>query len=129
MATIVETYDDAAILAMVKERGATFKSLVIQMFKDNADLVRDALETFPAKEGRSVKKERTPEQKAAANQARLARKEYFDAFELDHTEEEIAAEVKRYNAELRKNRRELQKRVTERKASDSESDEPLGSAF
>lgn len=129
MSTIVETYDDEAILAMVKERGATFKSLVIQMFKDNADLVRDALETFPAKEGRPVKKEKTPEQKAAANQARLARKEHFDAFKLDHTEDEIADEVKRYNAELRRNRCELKKQTAHRKGTDSETDEPVGSSF
>lgn len=119
--------EDKAIMAMVKEHGATYKSLVVKIFQKNPELVRETLELVQPKVVRPTKKERTPEQKAVANQARQARAEHFDAFKLTHTEEEVEDEVKRYNAEVRRNRRELQKRVAVNKASDSEPDEAVDS--
>jgi len=114
---------------MVKERKVTYKSLVILLFKQNAGLMRETLDQVKPKVVRVVKNPLSPEKKAAAKQARDIRKEHFDAFKLDHTEDEIAAEKKRYTAELRKNRRELKKRIADRKADDLDLDEPPGIAI
>lgn len=108
---------------MIKEHGVTYKSLVVKIFQQNPELVRKTLESAQPKVVRPTKKERTPAEKDAANQSRKTRKEHFDAFKLTHTEEEVANEVKRYNADIRRTRRELQKRIAVRKASDSETDE------
>jgi hypothetical protein len=124
-----ENVDENAIVEMVKERKVTYKSLVILLFKQNAGLMRETLDQVKPKVVRVVKNPLSPEKKAAAKQARDIRKEHFDAFILTHTKDEIAAEKKRYTAELRKNRRELKKRIADRKADDLDLDEPPGIAI
>ena len=116
-------------VTLVKQRKLNYKAMTEMLFVKYPGIATEIFHaTLDEKETKVVKNPMSTEQKLRIALSRQAKKEHMDKFKESggHDQEAIQAEIKRYDAEKRKNKRLLCDTLQKRKADSSSNSEDDG---